>query len=107
MAFVGFTTPKLATTGSAGSGRSARRRRAWGRTPTRLKSSGRASRRARPAANSDVVRNVREVPTSSPAMGSGREFRVAGAMSLQDQQIAEVAIRSYTLLWSALERQHA
>jgi Dynamin family len=32
-----------------------------------------------------------------------QEFRVSGAMSLQDQQIAEVAIRSYTLLWSALE----
>jgi hypothetical protein len=28
-------------------------------------------------------------------------------MALQDQQIAEVAIRSYTLLWSALNGQRA
>jgi Dynamin family len=30
-------------------------------------------------------------------------FKVEGAMSLQDQQIAEVLVRSYTLMWSGLE----
>jgi GTP-binding protein EngB required for normal cell division len=32
-----------------------------------------------------------------------QEFRVEGATSLQDQQIAEVLVRSYTLMWSGLE----
>jgi GTP-binding protein EngB required for normal cell division len=68
----------------------------------RLTSVGRACRRL----GLDETASDAELAAAALA-GTQRwqEFK-NGTMTLEDQQIAEVAIRSYTLLWSAVDRQH-